>query len=146
MEKKKTNGNRNRIAGHNLERDTVAMFKDAGFPNVMTSRACNRVRDAEGIDLAHADEIKFGRFPYNVQCKNYCSGLKYWDLLENMARVTNVINVVIHKFTKKKTDKSGNTAFHPVGRYAILPLEDFVTLVKAAENHKAMTLLIEKEI
>lgn len=130
MEKKKTNGKRNRAAGHKLETEMATIFRNCGFPHVITSRAGNRSRDSEGIDLVHSNELEQGRFPYNVQCKNYSKALKYWEILARIPKVSNVINVIIHKFTRKKP---GGTVFHPVGYYAILPLEDFIELVKAAK-------------
>ncbi len=133
MERTKTNGKRNRAAGHKLETDMVSVFKKAGYPHVITCRAGDRSRDAQGIDLMNCNELDNGRFPFNVQCKSYSSSIKYWDLLGRLPRIVNVFNVVIHKFTQKKMTTTGKGIFHPVGEYAILPLEDFITLITRAK-------------
>lgn len=66
--KKKSYGKANRARGHKYEVDVARWFRQ-WFPHVITSRLGNRQRDGEGIDLCHADELKNGRFPFNVQLK-----------------------------------------------------------------------------
>lgn len=134
--KKKPSGNRNRIAGHNFERTAMNHFRSIGFEHVITTRNGSRALDAQGIDLMHYDEHLNGRFPYNVQCKNYAKGLKYWDLLNNLPKIKGIINVVFHKLTMKKETKSG-PVFHPVGHYAVLSMEDFLELAKKAKAYDA---------
>lgn len=119
-----TNGKRNRIAGQNFERALVKAFS-LFYPHVATSRSVSRVRDAEKVDLAHPDELKYGRFPYNVQAKNYSRAIKYPKLLSELPKVDGVINVILHKQTEKK-----NGRFMPVGSYAIMAQDDFMELVR----------------
>ncbi len=119
-----TNGKRNRVAGNNLERSLVKDFSPY-YPHVATSRNVSRVRDAEKVDLAHTDELAYGRFPYNIQAKNYARAVKYPKILSELPRIPGIINVVIHKQTQKV-----NSRFMPVGTYAILPQEDFMKMVQ----------------
>jgi hypothetical protein len=119
----KTNGRRNRIAGQNFEREGVKAFS-LFYPHVATSRNVSRVRDAEKVDLAHTDEIAYGRFPYNLQYKNYSRPIAYQKLLSELPRINGIINAIIHKSTSKVGDR-----FIKQGEYAILPLEDFMKMV-----------------
>lgn len=122
MEQKKTNGKRNRNAGHSWELENVKSFKSM-YPEVATSRSCNRHRDAMKVDLAYADEYKHGRFPYNVQSKNYSKALAYMKLLSEMPQEDGIINVILHKQTA-----NSNGRFMTKGKYAILSYEDFFRL------------------
>jgi len=45
--------NRNRDAGHSFERACVKRFKEIGFEFAASSRAVNRSRDAQKIDIAN---------------------------------------------------------------------------------------------
>lgn len=127
-----TNGKRNRLAGHNLERSLVKDFA-LFYPNISTSRATNRARDDEKVDLAYSDELKYGRFPYNVQAKNYSRPIRYPKILSELPIVDNVINVIIHKQTQKV-----GTRFMPVGTYAILPYDDFMKMVAWRKGYKIL--------
>jgi len=129
-----TNGKRNRVAGNNLERSLVRDFS-LFYPYVSTSRNVSRARDAEKIDLASIDELKYGRFPYNIQAKNYARPIRYPKILSELPVIDGIINVVIHKQTQKI-----GTRFMPVGTYAILPYDDFMKMV-AYRN--AFDMLIE---
>ena len=123
---KKTNGKRNRKAGHSFELELAKRFREIGFPHVVTTRSESRSRDDSGIDLINKDEATNGRFPFNVQSKNSAARPPYPKLLSDMPAVTGVINVVIHK----QTEKNQNGRFLPVGKYAILNLDDFMDMIK----------------
>jgi hypothetical protein len=123
--KKKTNGKRNRTAGHDFERQIAELLRDAGFEHVITTRQGSRLRDAEGIDMMNSDELKHGRLPYNIQCKNTNTGVNYVKLLASLPKEPGIANVIFHKFTEKKA----GGAFHPRGHYAILDMHDFVQLI-----------------
>lgn len=129
-------GKRERQAGHNFELDCVKEFKKVGYSNVASSRSCNRLRDAQKIDLANADEDENGRLPYNVQCKNYSSAPNYVKLLKELRANTRGkgIDVVLHKSTKKS--ESGR--FLPQGKYAILNMTDFFNMVGALAEYKEL--------
>lgn len=129
--KSKTNGKRNRSAGHGFELCVVKHMKEHGFPHVVTSRSESRSRDNEGTDLINSKEIINGRLPYNIQCKNVCSPLKYPPILGSMVKTKGVTNVIFHKCTKRSA-----TNFIPVGNYAILSMEDFLLIISELNKKK----------
>lgn len=135
MDKKKTNGKRNRQAGHTYELAVVKKFSPL-FPHVRTSRSVSKHRDAQKVDLAYADEHVNGRFPYNVQCKNVCGGVVYPKLLRQMPKESGVTNVVFHKYTKKQEFKTGGSNFTTIGEYALCNAVDFMELVRYKEAYK----------
>ena len=61
-------GKASRQRGHKYE-NTVAQRVREFYPNVITSRAGNRLRDYQKIDLCHGDEIRHGQLPLSIQCK-----------------------------------------------------------------------------
>ncbi len=77
--------------------------------------------DALGVDLVNTGKFQF-------QCKNTKDKLNYPALLEKMPDTG--INVLIHKYTQKSTKN-----FVEKGRYAILNLEDFLTILKFAVDN-----------
>lgn len=129
--KSKTNGKRNRSAGHGFELAVVKKLKEHGFPHVVTSRSESRSRDNEGTDLINCNERVNGRLPYNIQCKNVCNPLKYPAILSSMIKVPGVTNVIFHKCTKRSA-----TNFIPVGNYAVLSMEDFLSLISELNSKK----------
>jgi len=131
--------NRNRTAGHDLEREIVNALKKCGFPHAATSRITNRLRDAEKIDIANVDELRNGRLPYNIQCKNTSGPIPYQTILEEIELIEGITNVVIHK----KTEKAG-TKFMPRGKFAFLHLRDFLKMVETIETQKALIAKLQK--
>lgn len=128
----KTSGKRNRRAGHGLETLVARLLVIKGFLHVITSRAGNRSRDNAGVDLVNADEVKNGRLEYNIQCKCTTDRPKYDQILGSMPKDENVINVIIHKFTKRS-----GTKFMPLGHFAIMEMNDFLEM--AAEIKRLKT-------
>lgn len=128
---KKTNGKRNRTAGHSFECSTVGALKAIGFEHACTSRSESRSRDDQKIDIINKDERKNGRLPYNIQCKNVVGTLKYAKVLSEMPDHGPEINVVLHNQTKRSVSN-----FITVGQYAFLKMEDFFQLVQQVENLK----------
>lgn len=124
-------GKRNITAGHSFERDIVEAFQKVGYPHVRTSRATNRTRDAEKVDLAYGDEVKHGRFPYNVQCKTLADRMAYKKVLESLPIIEGVRNVVIHKQTEKK----GNRFMHQ-GTFTFMHAHDFFSILEELEHYK----------
>jgi hypothetical protein len=124
--------NRNREAGHSFERDCAKRFREIGFTNVQCSRAVNRARDAQKVDLANEDESVYGRFPFNVQCKNTTT-LNYVSVLKQMPLTANVPNVIFHKLTKKS---EGGKKFISQGNFCFLHMEDFLEMVETIQNLK----------
>jgi hypothetical protein len=129
---KKTNGKRNRAAGHNFELKTVSAFKELGFEHVCSTRSESRSRDNQKIDIMHKDEGTNGRFPYNVQCKNTVGPLKYAKVLSELPKDTAHINVVFHNQTRR-----AGTNFITVGKYAFLEMQDFLGMVRTIKEQAA---------
>lgn len=121
-----TPGKRNRVAGHNWERECAKLFVKIGYPHVVTSRSENKKRDADKIDLMNTDELENGLLPYSIQCKTLSTTAPYPKLLSEMKALKGAVKVVLHKQTKK----SEKGKFIETGRYAILPMEDFMSLIE----------------
>ena len=126
-----TNGKRNRQAGHKWERQLAAIFRSIGFPHVVTTRSESKSRDNQKVDLINKDEANNGRFPFNVQAKSATVSLKYAKLLSEMPKDRGVMNIVMHKQTRKV-----NNNFVESGRYVIMYLNDFVELVRQVYEPK----------
>lgn len=131
--------NRNREAGHSFERACAKRFREIGFPKVGCSRALNRSRDAQKVDLVNEDEYEVGRLPYNVQCKNAVS-LHYDKVLKELPLNPGIRNVVLHKKTKRAGDK-----FMPQGTFAYLHAEDFFQMIEEIQTLKAKLDAIQKQ-
>lgn len=125
-EDKKTNGKRNKNAGHGWEREIVNDLKEMGYPHVVTTRSESRGRDAQKIDVMNKDEGENGRLPYNIQAKSLSKAAQYPKLLSELPIVKGVMNVVFHKQTK--ANESGR--FMTQGKFAILGLSDFYEMMK----------------
>lgn len=126
-----TSGKRNRSAGHRWERSLARLFRDIGFPHVVTTRSESRSRDDQKIDLINKDEGKNGRLPYDVQAKCTVTSVSYPKLLGEIPLTPGVMPVILHRQTRKV----GNT-FVPRNDFAILYLEDFLTLVQQRDEQK----------
>lgn len=141
IEKKKTNGARNRRAGHSFELEVVKLLKAAGFPHAVTCRSESRSRDNDGIDIINKNEAVNGRIPYNIQAKNYSSKVKYLELLNKLPKIEGVTNVVFHKMTVKK-----GVNFHPLGQVAVLSMEDFLTMASELKKLREELLYLAGEL
>lgn len=122
----KTNGARNRAAGNGWELASIKRLKEVGYKDICSTRSNSRVRDGEKVDVMFKDEAKYGRFPYNLQCKNVSKSLDYAKLLAELPQDSGAVNVIFHKQTKK----AENGRFMKVGEYAILELDDFYNILK----------------
>jgi hypothetical protein len=111
-------GGRNRVAGSNLERDSVKLLKPL-FPKACTSRSESRNRDNQKVDLCHTGNL-------NVQCKNYSKPIKYDEVLDEMPNEKGQMNVIFDRQTRKHPT-SGR--FMKKGEYVHMHLEDFITLI-----------------
>jgi len=130
-ELKKTNGKRNRSAGNGWERKLAEIFRNIGFPNIVTTRSESRSRDNQKIDLINKDEADNGRFPYDVQAKNVVGHVKYAKVMAEMVNNAHTIPVIIHRQTEKANDR-----FVVKNDFAILYLDDFLTLVQQRDERK----------
>lgn len=70
------------------------------------------------------DEIETGVLEIEFQCKSICSGTNYHKLLNEMPGKTT--RCVLHQYT----EKSSGGKFMEKGTYAILPMEDFIKILK----------------
>jgi hypothetical protein len=110
--------NRNRVAGHNYERQIVNELKSIGFEDVVTARAESRNMDDKGVDI-------FGSsLPFFVQCKNSQNYPKIHELLSSELVPKEKPLIVFHKKTKKH-----NTRFITQGEYIYLNKEVFYNLI-----------------
>lgn len=129
---KRTNGKRNRSAGHSFELKVKDLLVEAGWPHVVTCRSESRSRDNQGIDLINKNEAKNGRLPYNIQCKNATKIPNYIALLTKMPKEPGIVNVVLHKHcTRTETGM-----FHPKGHYAVVHMDDFLALITELKRLK----------
>lgn len=142
MEPKKRGSSRNRNAGHDFEKAIAKKLREElGFVHVVTTRSESRGRDGQGIDLMNKDELVNGRLPYNIQCKNSCERVPYFQLLRDLPAGTGSINVVLHKFTEKKP----GGRFDTKGYYAIMDMDDFLLIAKNLEdNRKCIDALLNQ--
>ena len=135
-----TPGKRNRVAGHNWERECAKLLKAIGFPHVVTSRSENRKRDADKIDLMNTDEYENGVLPYSIQCKTLSTTAPYPKLFSEMKDLKGTMKVVLHK----QTQKSKKGKFLETGRYAIVLMSDFLNIVKENRELKEEVVNLRK--
>lgn len=131
----KTNGKRNRRAGHSFELFTAALLRKNGFTFVVTCRSENRHRDSLGIDLMNTNEYENGRLEYNIQCKNSTERPRYDTLLGEMPKTKDTPNVIFHKYTEKK-----NSSFVVKGYFAILSMDDFIEMARELKELRQLKL------
>jgi hypothetical protein len=125
--------NRNRSVGHSWERDTVKLLREI-FPNIATSRACNRLRDSQKVDLVNADESVHGRLPYNFQCKCLTGNVDLEKLLKELPVIPQITNVILHRKTKKIVTKSKKAIFKVTGEYVYMDFEAFVNILRTLKT------------
>lgn len=130
-EVKKTNGKRNRSAGNGWERKLAEIFRKIGFVHVVTTRSESRSRDNQKIDLINKDEGTNGRLPYDIQAKNLIGHVKYGKVMDEMQNHPTTMPVIIHRQTEKANEK-----FVVRNDFAILYLDDFLTLVQQRDERK----------
>lgn len=89
-----TQGKRNRINGHNYEREIRKKWYEAGWIHVVTSRSESKNADDQGLDLVHTA-------PFGIQCKYSKTRPNYINILSNMP--TMLKNILFHKIPRGKT-------------------------------------------
>lgn len=126
----------NRRAGHQWERDVVKILRDCGYPDASTTRACNRARDGEGIDVCNADELKNGRMRDDIQLKD-TTGID-WKLLVELEKRDKSRNkrrkVLIVKLGK--TSKIAHRRH--LGKFALMFDRDYYELLKIYNAAKVL--------
>lgn len=126
-EKKKTNGRRNRSAGHDWEKEVAALLRDRKlYPHAITTRQGSHDIDAMGIDLMNREESINGVMNDTVSAKNYCKSLNYSVLLTRLGLSGRPHPVVFHKQTARAMT---GTRFLPKGSYAITDLDNQLELM-----------------
>ncbi len=115
--------NRNRQAGHGLERLIVRELKELGY-DAVTSRAESRNMDNRGIDIFSPPYCS-NPLPVHIQCKNTVINPHYEDLLTSELLPNDKPTIVIHRKTKK-----ANSRFVTQGDYVIIKKEHFYNLIK----------------
>jgi len=115
--------NRNRSAGHSLERLIVRELKELGY-DAVTARAESRNMDNRGIDIFSPPYCS-NPLPVHIQCKNTVINPHYEDLLTSELLPNDKPTVVVHRKTKK-----ANSRFVTQGDYVIIKKNDFYNLIK----------------
>lgn len=136
--KKKTNGKRNRQAGHDWEREVIRMLCERGiYPKdgVVTCRSNSKRLDDAGIDLMHLDEATQGVMRDSIQTKTSASGVPYMELLERIVEAKRPGPVIFLRRTslsdKGKQMEQGQYAITFVDRYLeLMACEKFVHEMK----------------
>lgn len=83
-----------RAKGHTYERDVARKFREAGFPDCVTSRLESKRMDDLGVDLCYTA-------PWLVQCKAVEKLGPVHDLLQRMP--SGGMPVIFHKRSRKGT-------------------------------------------
>ena len=130
--KPKTNGKRNKQAGHSWERELVAKLNLLGF-NVGTTRNLSRARDAQKVDIMGVDERKDGFLPFNIQAKTETRVPKFQQILAEMPVEKNAINMIAFRQTSRATAK-----FMKQGEYAIMNLKDWFYYIEIEKKYKEL--------
>lgn len=128
---------RNKRAGNAWELECIKKVVHI-YPNLVSSRSESRNRDSLKVDLTNRDADKHGKCNVNIQCKTTCNSINYEKVLKAMPeeRDEGIVNVIFHKKTKKK--KEGKL-FRETGQYAILELDDFISLLEELESLRNTT-------
>lgn len=129
-----TNGKRNRAAGHDWEKEVVALFRDRGiYPKAITTRQGSRALDALGIDAMNDSEETHGIMDDTVQCKNVSGGVNYHALIQDLIASGRPHPVVFHKRTSRREQ---NMVVQ--GHYCTSTLDTYVHLMACKQAIKRM--------
>lgn len=120
--------NRNRVAGHNLERLIVKELKELGY-DAVTARAESRNMDNRGIDIFSPPYCS-NPLPVHIQCKNTVINPHYEDLLTLELLPNDKPTIVIHRKTKK-----ANSRFVTQGDYVLMKKSDFYSIIEKLKNY-----------
>jgi hypothetical protein len=85
----------------------VDYFKEMGWSKAMTSRAGDRSKDNEKVDILNVD--------FNIQCKSTNKCINYVDVIEEMPD-DGKINLVFNRVKNK-------------GEYVMMSVEDFKKII-----------------
>lgn len=111
-----------RNKGHKWERDVVKHLKERKLDeNASTSRYSSRALDDAKVDI-------FTNLTLNIQCKSYSKRVEYEKILDEMPK-DNKVNVIVHRFTKKKEKNFVN-----IGEFAILKYSDLLDIISGRKE------------
>jgi hypothetical protein len=128
----KTNGKRNKAAGHTWEYEVVDKLRELGYEHAITSRGTSKERDNQKVDIMNKDEKKNGFLPFNLQCKNSVRPPAFQVVLDEMP--TDEVNVIAFKQTKKTGSK-----FMTQGMYAIMYMSTFYRYIEIEKKYHELT-------
>lgn len=129
----KTNGKRNRQAGHDWERLVVKLLHERGLydpETVVSCRSNSKRLDDAGVDLMHLDELTHGMMRDSIQCKTATRSLAYAGLLARIREANRPGAVIFHRQTSISTDpKAKGTKQIERDRFAITYMERYLQLM-----------------
>lgn len=132
-EKKKTNGKRNKQAGHSWEREVIAILEERGLyvkDEVVTCRSNSRRLDNSGVDLMHLNEATNGMMQDSIQCKTMVKPASYPKLLNNIRKAGRPGPVIFHRQTGLSTSpRSKGLLQVERDRFAITYMENYLNLM-----------------
>lgn len=103
--------NKNRDKGHRFERYIANLLKDI-YPRIQTARYASRITDDNGIDFVNTGSV-------DIQAKTLKSKPNFKEVFEHM--MTDRPKLFIYK---------DNKIIGKSGEYAVMPLEDMITLLR----------------
>lgn len=138
--KRKTNGKRNKSAGHGWELEIINTLHEKGlYPpeSVVSCRSNSRRLDNAGIDLMHLDESTHGMMRDSIQAKTATVCPPFPKLLAAIAKALRPGGVVFWRQTSASATgrqmERGRFAMTNMDRYLqLMACEAFVNWVKDA--------------
>lgn len=125
----KTNGKRNRQAGHDWERLVVKLLHERGLydpETVVSCRSNSKRLDDAGVDLMHLDELTHGMMRDSIQCKTAVKSLSYPALLARIRKANRPGAVIFHR----QTSAGGETGKQMErDRFAITYMDRYLELM-----------------
>jgi len=118
----------NKTRGSSFERYCINKLKELGYDKAVSSRAESKNRDNLGVDICYTE-------PFNIQCKTLSKNIDIYDVITNMPSEESMINMIFYRKTKK-----AKVNFVTQGEYAILHLNDFLTIMKILNKYKKIEL------
>lgn len=142
---KKTNGKRNKAAGHGWELDIIKILIARGLygDEVVTCRSNNRRLDAQGIDLMHLNETTHGMMKDSIQGKTAVRMPPYPKLLDRIRKAGRPGPVIFHRQTAVSTsEKSKGLKQVEQDRFAITYLDRYLELMACEKFVNEVKILI----
>ena len=140
----KTNGKRNRQAGHGWELAVIKILHERGLydpATVVSARSNSKRLDDAGIDLMHLDEATNGMMRDSIQCKTSTKSIAYPGLLDRIRKTGRPGGVIFHRQTsaseKGKQMERDRFAITYMERYLqLMACEKFVAWAKKQAQYR----------